>query len=268
MSKYGNICIPTERLFCLSVVLLYRTFGKKSIISFPSEQLALDRFLVAKYFQTLKPSSKSMLPTITPDKIDLPPGTLLNFPGTLADYEQILAQLGDRPIPRIRFRGDRILLMSPLPEHGKEIDIITDIVKALLGHQNRDWDSFHPITLRSGKEAGLEPDACFYIANYQAILGKRGLDLSVDPPPDLAIEIDVTSFTCIEDYIPLAIPEVWIYKQGELNIYRWEDNSYLATDKSNIFPDFPVKQTIPQYVNRAWSVGSSVALREFSRLLS
>lgn len=208
-----------------------------------------------------------MLPTITPDKIDLPPGTLLHFPGTLADYQQIAAQLGDRPIPRLRFRNNHILLMSPLPEHGKEIDVIADLVKAMLRHQNRDWDSFHPITLRSGQEVGLEPDVCFYIENYQAILGKRKLDLSIDPPPDLAIEIDVTSFTCIEDYISLAVPEVWIYQKGELNIYQLVNNNYLATDNSKIFPDFAVKQIIPQYVIRAWLVGSSVALKEFSQFL-
>ena len=208
-----------------------------------------------------------MLPTITPDKIDLPPGTLLHFPGTLGDYEQLLRQLGDRSIPRIRFREHHIFLMSPLPEHGKEIEVIADLVKAILRHQGRDWESFHPITLRAGKEAGLEPDVCFYLENYPAILGKRKLDLSIEPPPDLAIEIDVTSFTRIEDYISLAIPEVWIYKQGELNIYQFEDNSYLAANTSKVFPNLAVKQTIPQYVNRAWEVGSSVAVREFSQLL-
>ena len=209
-----------------------------------------------------------MLPTITPERIDLPPGTLLRFPGTMADYEQLLAQFGDRSIPRIRFRDNHILVMSSLPEYGKEINVITDLVKALLRYQGRDWDSFHPVTLRRGKEAGLEPDACFYIDNYQAILGKRKLDLNIDPPPDLAIEIDVTSFTRIEDYIRLAIPEVWIYKKGKLNIYQFQGNSYLSTDTSLSFPDFPVKQIIPQYVNRAWEVGSSVALREFNQLLS
>lgn len=208
-----------------------------------------------------------MLPTITPDKIDLPPGTLLHFPGTVADYEQILTQLGDRSIPRIRFQDNQITLMSPLPEHGNEINILSDLVKALLRYQGKDWQSFHPITLRYGNEAGLEPDACFYIENYQAILGKQKLDMSIDPPPDLAIEIDVTSFTRIEDYISLAIPEVWIYKKGNLNIYQLVNNSYLATNTSRIFPDFPVAQTLPNYVNRAWLLGSSVALREFNQLL-
>ena len=121
-----------------------------------------------------------MLPTITSDKIDLPAGTILKFPGTLADYEEILSRLGDCSIPRLRFRDNQILLMSPLPEHGKEIDgggrcfvsslsnrhvdVIVDIVKALLRHQNIDWDSFHPITLRYGKEPGLEPDACVLVS--------------------------------------------------------------------------------------------------------
>ena len=209
-----------------------------------------------------------MLPTITPDKIDLPAGTILKFPGTIADYEEILSRLGDRAIPRLRFRDNQILLMSPLSEHGKEIDVIVDIVKALLRHQNMDWDSFHPITLRCGKEPGLEPDACFYIENYQAILGKRRLDLSIDPPPDLAIEIDVTSFTRIEDYISLAIPEVWIYKNSELCIYSFTNNSYVETDTSLIFSDFDIKAIVAQYIDRAWQAGSSVALREFGQTLN
>ncbi|MEM8778867.1 MAG: Uma2 family endonuclease [Cyanobacteria bacterium P01_G01_bin.49] len=208
-----------------------------------------------------------MLPTITPEKIDLPAGTILQFPGTIADYEQLLNQLGDRSIPRLRFRDNHILLMSPLPEHGKEIDVIADLVKIMLRHQGRDWDSFHPITLKSGKKPGFEPDACFYIENYQAILGKRKLDMSIDPPPDLAIEIDVTSFTRIEDYISLAIPEVWIYKANELHIYLLTNNRYQEADKSLIFHDFLIKEIIKQYVNRAWQMGSSVALREFEQTL-
>jgi len=208
-----------------------------------------------------------MLPTITSDKIDLPAGTILQFPGTIADYQQLLNQLGDRSIPRLRFRDNHILLMSPLPEHGNKIDVISDLIKALLRHQGKDWQSYHPITLRYGQEAGLEPDACFYIENYQAVLGKRKLDLSIDTPPDLAIEIDVTSFTRIEDYISLAIPEVWIYKANKLNIYLLTKNNYQEVDTSLIFSDFPIKEIVKQYVNRAWQAGSSVALRELDQTL-
>lgn len=196
----------------------------------------------------LKRAIKSMLLTITSDKIDLPAGTLLKFPGTMTDYEQLLERLSDRSIPRLRFRDNHILLMSPLPEHGNKIDVISDLIKALLRHQGKDWQSFHPITLRYGPEPGFEPDACFYIKNYQAILGKRKLDMSIDPPPDLAIEIEVTSFTRIEDYISLAIPEVWIYKAKKLQIYHFSKNSYIETDTSLIFPDFAIKEIVARYV--------------------
>ena len=204
-----------------------------------------------------------MLSTITPNTIDLAPGTQLRFPATWEDYEQLLVQLGDRASIRIRFRDNQILLMAPLPEHGNQ----ADLVKALLQHQGRDWHSFDPITLRQAGMPGVEPDACFYIQNYQAILGKRRLDLSQEPPPDLALEIDLTSITDIKDYIPLAVPEVWIYEADTIHIYRFESDRYLEVQTSQIFPNFPVKEIIPQYVNRAWQVGSSVALREFIQTL-
>ena len=40
---------------------------------------------------------------------------------------------------------------------------------------------------------GLEPDQCYYIQNEGKVWGKDHIDLQIDPPPDLAIEIDITS---------------------------------------------------------------------------
>lgn len=76
--------------------------------------------------------------------------------------------------------------------------------------------------------------------------------MSIDPPPNLAIEIDVTSFTRIEDYIALAISEVWIYKTNKLHIYLFVNNKYVEADVSLIFSDFPIKEILTQYVSRAW----------------
>ncbi len=49
-------------------------------------------------------------------------------------------------------------------------------------------------------------------------LGKSRINLDIDPPPDLAIEIDLTSFTDVNDYFPLAVPEVWVYKARALRM--------------------------------------------------
>lgn len=117
------------------------------------------------------------------------------------------------------------------------------------------------------KEAGAEPDACFYIQNWQALLGKERLDLNQDPPPDLAIEVDLTSLTGLGIYRVLAVPELWIYRQGKLNLYVLEPDDYRDSSISSIFPDFDVKGILPRYVERAWGAGSRLALREFEDFL-
>ncbi|MGB3310391.1 MAG: Uma2 family endonuclease [Nodosilinea sp.] len=208
-----------------------------------------------------------MLPTITPDILDLPAGTRLEFPATFAEYEALLDRLGDRAALRVRFRDDHILLMAPLPEHGNQADILSDLVKTLLRKTGQDWQGYGVVTLRKSGVPGVEPDACFYIQNRQAILGKPRLDLDVDPPPDLALETDLTSITRIEDYLPLAVPEVWIYKGGRLNIYRFVTSRYLEQENSQLFPKMPVRDLLPVYIKRAWKVGSSLALREFEQAL-
>ena len=208
-----------------------------------------------------------MLPIITKDTIDLAPGTYVKFPATIAEYEQLVGQMGDRAAIRIRFRNNQIQLMAPLPEHGNQTDVLSDLIKSILRFQARDWHGFGVMTLRRSGIPGVEPDACFYIQNYQAILGKRQIDLETDPPPDLAIEVDLTSITDINDYIPFAVPEVWIYQRKQLQIYGFEQGQYVEQQTSQIFPTIAIQALIPQFVERAWAIGSSAALREFERML-
>ena len=138
----------------------------------------------------------------------------------------------------------------------------------LLRHQNRDWHGFDPITLKRFQEAGAEPNACFYIQNWQAVLGKDRIDLSQAPRPDLAIEMDLTSLTGLDVYQTLAVPELWIYREGTLNIYLLASESYQESATSTTFPDVDVKNLLPHYVEKAWESGSSVALREFEVFLA
>lgn len=208
---------------------------------------------------------------ITPETIDLPPGSTVTLQyQTWEDYENLLSARQDKAGVRIRYSATRqeIYIMSPLPGHGNRVDTLSDLVKVLLRYQGRDWQSFDPITLKRFKQAGLEPDACFYIQNREAILGKERIDLAIDPPPDLAIEVDLSSKTDIADYLAIGIPEVWIYRQNQLLIYCLQDETYQDRSHSPLFPDFDAKAILPQYVERAWSQGSSVALREFEQLFT
>ena len=211
-----------------------------------------------------------MVVTVSPKQIELPPGSEARLRyQTWADYEALLESRGDDAAIKIRFnaRTQEISIMAPMAGHGRRIDILVDLVKALLRHQGREWDSSHPVTLRRLQQAGAEPDACFYIQNWQAVLGKERIDLEKDPPPDLAIEMDLTSLTDLEIYQTLAIPEVWIYRQESLKIYELTPNGSQERSISPTFPDIDVKNVLPQYVERAWKAGSSVALREFEQFL-
>jgi len=211
------------------------------------------------------------LPTITQDTIDLAPGDelILRF-RTWEDYESLIACREDKAGLRIRYSSatQEIRIMSPLPEHGKNTDVLADLVKALLKNQSKDWDAFTPITLKRANEQGVEPDYCFYIQNRQYILGKERIDLQVDPAPDLVIEVDLTSTTKPEDYQAIAPTELWIYRRSNLLIYQFDGQSYQECQTSFNFPDFEVKKIIPQYVERGWLLGSSVAIREFEKFLS
>ncbi|MGK7881529.1 MAG: Uma2 family endonuclease [Crocosphaera sp.] len=210
-----------------------------------------------------------MLITISEDTLTLSPGNTVIFRvQKWEDYQRLLNLRQETSIPKLsfNFNNQEIRLMSPLPSHGKRIDLLRNLVKIILDKKDLDWECFDPITLKIPPLAGVEPDTCFYINNRQAILGKDKIDLTIDPAPDLAIEVDFTSITDISAYEIIKVPELWIYRQGILNIYVLEDNKYQDSAKSRLFPDFDVKNVLPQYVELGWNEGSSVALRQFRNL--
>jgi Uma2 family endonuclease len=208
---------------------------------------------------------------ITKDSIDLSPGSeVVLRHQTWTDYEAMLTSRQDNAGIKIYFDGctQEIHLMAPLPEHGNKSDTLTDLVKVLLRKQGKDWHCFDPITLKRQGLKGIEPDTCFYIDNREAILGKSQIDLEFDPPPDLAIEIDGTSLTKPTDYADIKVPELWIYRDRTLSIYLWVDDQYQSSTVSEIFPNIPVIELLPHYIEMAWKEGSSVAIRKFEEAIN
>jgi len=209
-----------------------------------------------------------MFAVITPEKIYLPPGAVLRLPGSWQDYQMLVQQLGDRQIPRIKYRPGEILLMSPLPKHGRQADIIAYVVKELLDYLNREYTAFTPITMELPEESGIEPDYCFYIDNWEAISGKNRINWGIDPPPDLAIEIDVTSYTDINDYLPYRVPEVWLFKRNQLIFYQFQGEGYAVVTHSRYFPDINVEEMVRECLQIAYERNTSAAIRELRRKLA
>jgi Uma2 family endonuclease len=212
------------------------------------------------------------IPVAIPIKnIQLNPGSLMTIRDvTWEQFEAILAEREAAGIrTRIAYIQGTLEIMSPLPIHERPHRIIGDIVKALLDVQGRDWEDFGSTTFRKkAKKAGLEPDTCLYIQNAEKVRDRKRIDLTVDPPPDLAIEADVTSQTALDIYESLEVPEVWIYTEEKFTINVLTEGKYLESSISPTFPKLPILELIPQLVDRAFTEGSSKMLRELRKQMS
>jgi Uma2 family endonuclease len=181
-------------------------------------------------------------------------------------FENILVDLGEHRSARVSYSYDRLEIMVPLPEHEKAKEIIGDIIKILLDRLSIDYDSLGSTTLKSERMTqGVEPDACFYIQNQPSILGKTRLDLNTDPPPDLAVEIDLTSRTLLDNYLLLGVPELWRYGKQGLQIEILQDGKYVRSDASPTFPDLPIVDLVNRFVRQSQIVGSSQAIKTFKQ---
>ena len=109
------------------------------------------------------------------------------------EFETILEE---QHSARIAYFNGILAIRVPLPEHEKPKELTSDLVKAMLWKLGQRYEPFGSTTFKQEGAAGVEPDACFYIENYERMIGRRRLQPG-DPPPDLAIEMDVTSKTTL-----------------------------------------------------------------------
>jgi Uma2 family endonuclease len=216
------------------------------------------------------------------EKIVVKPGQqLLLRDISWLDFEEILADLGEHRGSRISYSNGALEIMVPLPEHEKHKEIIGDLIKILLERLEVDFESLASTTFKSeSMNQALEADACFYIQNYQAVIGKDRLDLTkseeapssyggvsltIDPPPDLAIEIDITNRTQFNNYLLLQVPELWRYSKKGLQIYLLQNQQYVESTTSPNFPHIPIIELIESYTKQAQAEGRSVAIRAFKQ---
>ena len=156
------------------------------------------------------------------------------------------------------------MIMTPLLEHEVDKEYISDFVEILLEELDIEFCPLGSTTFKNQAVfKGIEPDSCFYIENESAVRGKYRLDLTIDPPPDLAIEIDITNRSHPEIYQALGVPELWQYKRGELKFLVLVDGKYTESETSANFPDFSLLEVIPLYLNQCRTEGRNKGMRAF-----
>jgi Uma2 family endonuclease len=164
-------------------------------------------------------------------------------------YQNLIEDLESQPGTKLTYDNGTLEITMPLPPHecfkkllGRFVEVMTEeleIEVRSLGSTT--WS-------RKDLQKGLEPDECYYIQNEFAVRGKDTINLELDPPPDLAIEIDNTSSSLnrIGIYAALSIPEIWrfdslAYSKGDrqtLTILRLVNSEYQACTASVVLPLF------------------------------
>lgn len=199
------------------------------------------------------------------NRLTVPPGQrVLLHHVSWEEFEAILQDLGEHRAARLAYDNGTLEIMTPLPEHEVNKEIISDLVKALLEELDIEFLSLGSTTFKNEEMIqGIEPDQCFYIQNEAAVRGKARLDLKQDPPPDLALEIDVTSRTHPNIYQDLKVPELWRFEKEKLQINVLRESQYVGLGISSIFPAIPVVEVIPQYLKMSKAQGRNKTIKAF-----
>lgn len=156
-----------------------------------------------------------------------------------ATYERLLADLKDCSSPRLTFDKGGLEVVSPSAEHEESNRTISLLVEVIAEELGIDIRSLGSTTFRrEDLEQGFEPGSCFYVRNEARMRGKKEIDLATDPPPDLVVEVDVTSPTLkkLPLYARAGIPEVWRYDGERLTIYQPSGDGYGTVEASAALP--------------------------------
>ncbi|PAX52103.1 Uma2 family endonuclease [Brunnivagina elsteri] len=179
-------------------------------------------------------------------------------------YKNILADLGENRSSRVSYSQGMLEIMAPLPEHEVGKKIIGNLVEILLEELDIEFWSLGSTTFdRENMDAGVEPDDCFYIENEAKVRGLNRINLETDPPPDLAIEIDITSRTHFHNYEALNVPELWRWNGTILEINVLLNGKYLKSENSRTFPNIPIAKVIPEYLSMSKISGRNAAMKTF-----
>jgi Uma2 family endonuclease len=178
-------------------------------------------------------------------------------------YERLLADNADSNNPRFTYDRGVLEIMSPSAEHEELSHVLTLLVNVVAEELDIDVRGFGSTTFRREDLArGFEPDSCFYIQSVERISGRTRLDLTIDPPPDLVIEIDLTSPSLdkFPIYAQVGVQEIWRYDGTELRIYHLEHAAHVEREVSATLPGL-TRRILTQFVADSKSLKRPAWLR-------
>ncbi len=182
-----------------------------------------------------------------------------------ATYQALISDLEGAPGKRLTYDQGILEIMVPLPPHEGYKKLLGRLVEVTTEEAATEIRSLGSTTWsREDLQKGLEADECYYIQNELAVRGKDEIDLTTDPPPDLAIEIDNTSSSLsrLDTYRALGVPEVWRFDGEALTIYSLADGEYQPQEGSQVLPLLQ-RADILRFLQASQGIGETTWVREF-----
>ncbi len=154
-------------------------------------------------------------------------------------YEQILKNYEDRSVPRFTYDQGELEIMSPSLPHEEASEILILLVNIICEERQLDVRGLGHVThKRADLLKGVEPDGCFFIQNVEAIVGASDLDLTLLPPADLVIGVDISSPSVakLPIYAAIGVPEIWHFENDDVRFLQLCEDQYVSITESVCLP--------------------------------
>lgn len=204
-------------------------------------------------------------------QLDVQPGQRVLLKNVSWDeFEQILEEIGEERASRLAYYRGTLEIMVPLPEHENTNRFVEHLINVLVEELNLNIKKFGSTTLKKiSVSSGAEPDSCYYIQNEPVIRSRQDIDLETDPPPDLVLEVDITSSSVDKRqiYAALGVTELWRYRKNKLQVFILDrDNCvYVESDRSSAFPILDL-EIIPSFLEQSLQIGEIPLVKAFRAL--
>lgn len=180
-------------------------------------------------------------------------------------FKTMLAEMGQERKNRLAYDNGILEIMTPLMPHENSNRVIEGFVVALCEEFGLEFKRAGSLTLtRDNVERASEPDSSYYIQNESLVRDRENIDLAIDPPPDLVLEVEYSKPKVDKSkiYAAIGVPEFWRYNGSVLRIYRLRDGEYTEVQTSPTFTPVEVKE-IPRFIQETKKNGEMATTRAF-----
>jgi Uma2 family endonuclease len=194
----------------------------------------------------------------SPDRVILPNISWQTYQSLIRDFEQ-------EPAIRLTYDGGLLEIRMPLDPHETYKKLLGRLIEAATEELDIEIRSLGSRTCdRADLARGLEPDQCYYIQNEALVRGVAQINLNQFPPPDLTLEIDITSSSInrLSIYVALAVPEIWRYDGQTFTILSLQNSEYISQDRSIAIPSLKAEDVV-RFLALSNTMGETSLIKQF-----